>query len=55
MSSWQTTRWPIIRHVRYFYLKARFIWWWETYCAGLFMCPQKSDLDYLEAVWRGEA
>lgn len=32
-------RWPIIRHVRYFFLKVRFVWWWETQCARFFIYP----------------
>ncbi len=46
-------RWPIIRHVRYFYLRTRFIMWWNQ-CQGMFFAPNPSDLEYLEKVWRGE-
>jgi hypothetical protein len=48
-------RWPIIRHVRYFYLSVRFNIWWNTQASLLFVCPNQSDLDYLQAVWDGEA
>lgn len=47
-------RWPIIRHVRWFYLNVRFNLWWNSLPPALFICPNPSDLEYLDKVWRGE-
>jgi hypothetical protein len=44
-----------IRHVRYFLLCRELEkWWWES---GRYLgaCPNESDLNYLDRVWRGEA
>lgn len=48
-------RWPIIRHIRWFYLHAKFWTWWERVGCYLGAVPNEADLDYLERVWRGEA
>lgn len=48
--------WPVIRHVRYFYHAWRLARWvreWASYGIGLGV-PQKSDLDYLDLIWRGQ-
>lgn len=44
-----------IRHVRYFILKARFVMWWSVVAQHYWMTPNESDIEYLRAVWRGEA
>jgi hypothetical protein len=41
-----------IRHLRYFYLKARLWWWWSHY-EGPGWHVNSSDWDYLDRVWRG--
>lgn len=48
-------RWWGIRHLRYFYLSWSFWHWWEEtgYLLGAF--PNPRDLEYLDAIWRGEA
>lgn len=48
-------RWPIIRHVRYFYLRTRFNIWWNTIGHVLGAFPNPSDIEFLEAVWKGDA
>lgn len=47
---------PIIRHLRYFYLRWRVrqhAVQWAAIGIGLGI-PNKHDLDYLDAIWRGE-
>lgn len=48
-------RWPIIRHVRYYYLllqvNRHYARWQEL---GYFPVHSQSDYDYLDAIWRGE-
>jgi len=47
---------PIIRHLRYFYLRWRVqqhAAQWASIGIGLGI-PNKHDLDYLDAIWRGE-
>lgn len=48
-------RWPIIRHVRYFYLLYKVNEHYEFW-AQMGMMPSNSDNDYavLDAIWRGE-
>lgn len=49
-------RWPIIRHVRYFVNVWRFNRACDQWARMTGFCiPQQSDLDYLEAIWKGEA
>jgi len=48
-------RWPIIRHIRWLYLQARFLHWWNTVGRHFGAVMNESDLDYLEKVWRGDA
>jgi hypothetical protein len=46
-----------IRHVRYFYLSWRVYRWarqWGSVGIGLGY-PNQSDVDHLQAIWRGEA
>lgn len=47
------SKWPIIRHVRWLYLTVRFNIWWSS-MGQLFVCPNQSDLDYLDGVWEGK-
>jgi hypothetical protein len=42
-----------IRHVRYLYLKARLLMWFDAY-EGPGCVINPSDWAYLDAVWRGE-
>lgn len=44
-----------VRHLRYFWLRLRFALWWANVGHMLGACPNPSDLEYLDAVWRGEA
>jgi hypothetical protein len=46
-------KWPIIRHVRYFWLKFKFMVWWDKIGSRIFIVPARRDLEYLEKVWRG--
>jgi hypothetical protein len=49
-------RWPIIRHVRYFYVKWQMIRHydaWQSLGFGYFGW-NKSDIDGLNEIWRGE-
>ncbi len=48
-------RWPIIRHVRWFYLNWRFVCWWNGLGRHLGAVPNDADLEYLDRVWEGEA
>lgn len=48
-------RWPIIRHVRWFFLAWGFERWWQDYGRHLGAVPNQSDLRFLEAVWEGRA
>lgn len=48
---------PIIRHIRYFWLSWRVHQWaraWGQAGIGLGE-PHPSDLEHLDAIWRGEA
>jgi len=44
-----------IRHVRYFILRTRFNIWWMSCGRYLGAFPNQRDIDYLEAVWKGES
>ena len=49
-------RWPIIRHVRYYWLSYKLHRWaysWFSVGIGLGY-PNPSDTDYLNRIWRGE-
>ena len=48
-------RWPIVRHVRYFYLLDRVNKHYEMWM-HLGMLPVNADRDYavLDKIWRGE-
>ena len=46
-------RWPIIRHIRFFYLRWRFNVWWAAYGQYLGAAPNESDLEHLQKVWEG--
>lgn len=48
-------RLPGVRHVRYFYLRARFNAWWHSVGRHLGAVPNESDIEYLDRVWRGES
>lgn len=48
-------RLPVIRHIRWFVLNfrlQRFLNQWAS--AGFLRIPSQADLDYLDAVWRGD-
>ena len=49
-------RWPIIRHVRYFYLRYRVHQHYDMWRAATGALPVniQSDYDVLDAIWRGE-
>jgi hypothetical protein len=47
-------RLPIIRHVRWLYAQWKFQHWWNKLGRHLGLGPNQSDLDYLEAIWRGD-
>lgn len=44
-----------IRHIRYYYLSVKFNVWWFSVGQCLGACPNQNDVDYLNAVWKGEA
>ena len=49
-------RWPVIRHVRYFWLAWQVSRWaraWGQAGIGLGV-PNQADVAHLEAIWRGE-
>lgn len=48
-------RLPVIRHIRYLYLRWRFTQWWIAVGQHLGAYPNERDLDYLEDVWNGRA
>ena len=50
-------RWPVIRHIRFFYLRFRVRQWaWTCGCMGLGSGrPNPADLKQLERIWKGEA
>jgi len=47
-------RWPLVRHLRFWWLRWRFqAWWWQ--CRSLWwLAPHGTAEAYLGAVWRGE-
>lgn len=50
-------RWPLIRHIRYFWSRMKVYEWasqWGELGIGTGH-PNQSDLDYLEAIWKGKA
>lgn len=50
-------RWPIIRHIRYYWLSYRVHLWamnWGSVGIGLGW-PNESDLRWLDDIWRGKA
>lgn len=50
-------RLPLIRHLRYFWLR-REVHAWAQMCARIGLGlghPNPTDLDHLDAVWRGRA
>jgi hypothetical protein len=49
------SRWPIIRHIRYAWLKWRVLRWYDEWARmGLHAGNMKFDFDQLDRVWRGE-
>ena len=48
-------RLPIIRHIRWFYKHTCFVWWWKKTGRLYWLIPNPRDLDYLDAIWRGDA
>jgi CHC2 zinc finger len=49
------SRWPIIRHVRWWYLNWRFNRWWLRVGRNHGVAPNPCDEVYLDYVWKGEA
>jgi hypothetical protein len=47
-------RLPIIRHVRWFILHARFMQWWFSVGRHYWLVPNDEDMQYLEDVWNGK-
>lgn len=50
-------RWPIIRHIRFYYLRYRVFRYaamWGSMGIGV-GGPNPSDLEHLDRIWRGEA
>jgi hypothetical protein len=48
-------KWPIIRHLRYFFLSASLARHVRRYSKqGYLPLAQKHDLDYLRDVWQGK-
>lgn len=48
-------RWPVVRHIRFLYLRWRFESWWLRCGRYYWLAPNVNDEEYLDAVWRGEA
>lgn len=47
-------RLPVIRHIRYLWLRARFTYWWATTGQHLGATPNEADLRFLDDVWEGK-
>lgn len=50
-------RWPIIRHIRWFWLRYR-VERWAWYCGQMGLGlghPNPSDIAYLNDIWAGRA
>jgi len=50
-------RWPVVRHVRYYYLRYKVYEaarWWYMFGIGMGQ-PNPADLKHLEAIRKGEA
>jgi hypothetical protein len=52
----QMKRWPIIRHIRYFYWTRQADKWFLTWHEDGYYYPvhQHLDQEYLDEIWRGE-
>jgi hypothetical protein len=48
-------RWWGIRHVRYYWHSYRMAQWYAMWADAGYVGPAQADLDYLAAIWRGEA
>lgn len=44
-----------VRHLRYVWLRFRFELWWARVGHMFGAFPNPADLEFLDAVWRGEA
>lgn len=44
-----------VRHLRYAWLRFRFEMWWASIGHMLGAFPNMADIEFLDAVWRGEA
>ena len=49
------SRWPILRHIRWFYLYWQFTRWWLHVGRYHWLAPNPGDEIYLDDVWKGEA
>lgn len=49
------TRLPLIRHVRYLWLRWHFRRWWFSLGRYYWLTPHPKDAQYLAQVWKGEA
>ena len=47
-------RLPLIRHLRYFYHSRRMVLWYNLWSNYGYVGPAQSDLDILDAIWRGD-
>jgi len=47
--------WPVIRHIRWFYLAWRFDRYWQNLGRHIGAVPNPSDLAFLDKVWKGLA
>jgi hypothetical protein len=47
-------RWPLIRHIRWGYALWQMACWYALWSAVGEVGPAQSDLDILDAIWRGE-
>jgi hypothetical protein len=47
-------KWPIIRHVRFAIEAWRWENWWHNMGRHFGAFPNQRDLDYLDAIWRGD-
>ncbi len=47
-------RWPVIRHIRYFYHARRLNRWWNEIGSHFWLAVNEQDIQFLEDVWDGK-
>ena len=47
-------RWPLVRHIRYYWLLYRYNRWWVQVGQWYWLSMNPSDEAYLADVWKGE-